>query len=212
MEKPNIYLSPAEMMALQMLAEDRSYGAVQRDCGIPSLKFNAKEVQRYLTAHAQAMEGPGPSALQLEAMQRHFGVGHENHTQEAVASRMGVSTEEAVALFNGGLAAAGIFATDGRERRVQGRIYLASQLVLKKALPLSDNHLQVLRLYAIGLSDDAIASETGLSFTYVDALIREGCQRLGTVARGRGVQRRLVAIALARREGNPPVTMDDPAF
>jgi hypothetical protein len=223
---PNIYLTPVELQAVEMLAAGQNYeilkkefglnaqtlcpflGNIRRKTGILSAK-DPQQAQDYLAGYAKAMSGPGPDAKQIEVLERTAGVGYKDHPLTALGNCMGMDQSKAVDLYQAALESAGIMTPDSRECRVQARIYLATRFrVTGGRESLTENHLKVLRLYAQGVRDYRMADELGPEFTnvYSEMLIREGCERLGCIARGRGVQRRLVAAALAQmdRESNTP--------
>lgn len=234
----NIYLTDLEQKALSLLAEDKSYEAVKRECGLTSHQIsrfmdrirkktgientkNVQQVRAYLEKYAKAISGPGPTEQQLEALQRVLGVRYPEQDPHALSYRMGLGSVFAgLQLFEDALNAAGIFATTVSEAKAQGRIYLSYRNSMAKALPLTENHEAVLHLYAQGHKTHVIAEMLGEGFSedYVDLLIHQGALRLGAISRGRGVQRRLVGIALAhraQREKNAQkavITMADPAF
>lgn len=238
-DKP-IYLHLREYQAIKLLARDASYEAVKRECNVTTLGLcnfmavlrrktgieNTKDSQQakdYLAKYHAASKGPGPDSLQCEAIKRLLGIGHEVHTLPATAYKMGKTEDEVSSLFRSGLALAGIFATEETEQRVQARIYFANtKIIIGGDDLLTENHFLALRMYANGMSASAIVDEfirlkvVGASHVYIELLLRQGRDRLGVTARGRGVQRRLVATALARidREAEEKKlnTMDDPAF
>lgn len=236
MEITNPFLTASESLALRLLAEDRSYEAVKRECHLTSLELcsflvgirkktgientkNSAECRAYLENFAKAQAAGGPNAKEMELLQRLHGVGYlQSQTLEAAAHMMRITPEEAARLYQSALRAAGIFAKNEREARVQTKIFLASRNLMKTAMPLSENHELVLHCYAQHMKPRHIAATLGAEKfpePYVHKLIAEGLNRLGICSRGRGVQQRLVAVALKRKaqaEAMPPVTMDDPAF
>lgn len=238
-DKP-IYLHLKEYIAVKLLARDASYEAVKRECNLSTLELcnflatlrrktgilNTKDSQQakdYLANYHAASKGPGPSHVQQEVMKRLLGINYEEHTLTAAAYQMGRTEDEVMAILKSGLTMAGIFATTEAEQRVQARIYFANtKTIIGGDDLLTDNHFLALGMYARGETVSGIVDEftrlkiVGTSHVYVEFLLRQGRDRLGVTARGRGVQRRLVAIALARiareRAEKKENTMDDPMF
>lgn len=227
------YLTDLEQKAVKLLAEEKSYEAIKRECYLSTLKLcpflgairrktgiadtkDAQQVRDYITKYEAAANGPGPSPLQMEVINRLMGVGYPEHELSAIDYRMGLSPGSAYMEYEAGLNAAGIYATTASERTVQCRMFLASLHVRPTASMLNDNHLRALRLYAQNEKEYFIAQQMPPGFNSIPAvemLIQDGVDRLGVVARGRGVQRRLVGIALDRLEQEKSKTlMNDPMF
>jgi hypothetical protein len=231
----NSYLNPQESKALEMLSKDMSYAAVKRDClnsegkcasqalpvfmqgirkktGIMDL-HDAQEVRAYLEKCQRAAATP-PTDEQLNILRRVLGIGYVPHTMEALANNTGRTKPEALQAWQDALRAIGIFATDPATQRVQAACYFASNTPFVQPVePFTPKQWQALRLYSQGASFHAIASELGLlREEYGKEVVRRVCEKLGISARGRGVQRKLAALALKQAGKEHEVTMDDPAF
>jgi DNA-binding CsgD family transcriptional regulator len=237
------YLTPNEHTALQMLADDKSYNAIKRVFNLTALSLcaflaairrktgiedtsKASLVQHYLTEFAQT-QSLTPTDDQREIVQRALGVGSTRDTFQGIAYLKKRPEAEIRELYESGLKAMGIFAKEDRERRVQSRAYFAREIPAQGAEGLTKKHLLALRMYADGLKEkqiisDLLALNLPATHIYVDFLIKDGCKKLGVTARGRGVQRKLVGIALDEHERKmkpatpapttAPVSMDDPMF
>ncbi len=231
----NIYLTPAEQKAIEMVANGQSnrtirdaldmtpanYGnfmaALRKKTGIPNTK-DARFSREYLEAVAAPRPDPTPEQLTtLEYVATH---GFPVHDLCLLSPHKPISSDRAASLFDSALKVAGIFARNTLEWRVQCAAYLAHRKgVDPQANSLSELHKRTLRLYASGKqiweiadilhSDKSVIGH--MRSTVTEKLLREGLEALGVVARGRGVQRRLVGIALAAM-GEAGVTMEDPMF
>lgn len=194
------YLTPTEQLVVEMIAQDKSYAAIARKtpdlsprqvahlrstlcrkAGIPTIKDScyAKE---YLANVTQTLNGPGPDDYQRSII-RHVAAGTRGFR---------LLQDEHFAAMR----AAGIFTTNPPEARVQCTAFLCLQ-----DLPyLSESHLRALRLFADGCPINDLAA--AMDDDNAETLVREGCDALKVTSRGRGVQRRLVGIALERIERN----------
>ncbi len=153
---------------------------------------NARTACEYLATVAQSSEIPPPTPEQLTLLR---GIADEGFPRSL--------TSEWHQTINAALDAAGIHTRHLGELRVQCAVYLSQ---FDPAPQLSALHWRALRLYADGKPAWAIADilasegEHKKQFIRPDILIREGCDALKVTSRGRGVQRRLVGIALERIE------------
>lgn len=246
MDYPIIYLTETEQLALNILADTSGYGyvevkrkckvtsallcpllaSIRRKTGIADTK-DPQQIQRYLLKYEQA--SGQPDEKQLEMLRRITGVGFRAtgpQTLEGASYHMHLSTTAGQQLFTDALHSIGIFTPEPREQRVQTLLFLASHYVEPKGEHLTENHLAAMRAYAehVNAQPEELARLLGPDFSegYVKLLLKQGMERLGICARGRGVQRRLVKLALQRMEKEQPaspvpsslpaVTMDDPAF
>lgn len=236
MEIIPFYLTPVEAKAVKLLSEGQNYRIVGRVCSIEPQKLPAflallrkktgipdsKEPQyslHFLRKYALSQAEP-PPADALKTLRRVLGIAETPHTFEALGYKRGTNVHEAIAAYKAALHTIGIFSTDERVQRVQARVYFATQappVDASATRPFTPKRIKALELYAAGASFQAIADELPvLKPEYAKAIVKEGCEALGVKARGRGVQRRLVGVALERmkRENTPkePPTMADPAF
>lgn len=233
MEIVNRYLTPMDQKALWLLSEGRSYRIVKDETGINSQRFgifmaklrkktgieDTQDVQQ-VRSYLASLHNGEPTPKQLEILNRVAGTGPFliPHTIESLAMNLQISKAEAEAKVADACAAVGIMAKDERERRVQIKMYMADRKTVVKGVErLSHEHIAVLREYAEGAHVEYM-ERMGSQFHVNRAklLLKEGLSLLGICARGRGVQRRLVTIALKRAEresmARTAPTMDDPAF
>lgn len=222
----NPYLTPTEQAALTMIAEGKSYRAIAQALALSPLTpktvglFMAKLRQRtgmvntrdatfardYLAAYAQSLQkSPTPDQIAIIEYIAHRGLPKRNIAELAP----GKTEQEAWGIVRAAIQAAGIRAGENEWCR-QCAIYLAHRNASKAAPKLSDAHKLALRLYSQGMAVCEINEHLPSGSPFMDAkrLIREGCDALGATSRGRGVQRRLLSIALAQMEQKP--TQKDP--
>lgn len=234
MENNHRYLTNDEFLAIQLLAEHKSYTYVKQKCHVskgrcPSSELSifysgirlksgirdlrdAQQCQDYLESYARATAQP-PTEEHLKTLRKILGIGCEAHTFEALANNAQCTRAEAEQAWREALRAIGILTHDERQQRVQARLYLASQKpIVTPAIPISDNGWKALRMHAEGRSFEEIARELKLVRPeYARQLVQEGCAKLGIKARGRGVQTKLIRAALAHHDSQQ-VTMADPMF
>lgn len=242
METTNLYLSENELRAVQMLADEKSYQAIRRECHVwapgkcPSSAMplfiavikrktgirdprDPQQCRTYLENYALATQKP-PTPENLETLRRVFGIGYmQPHTMEALANNMHGTIEAAQQAWEDALLSIGVLTDDPAQQRVQARIYLASiKPIIRPPAPIGPKGWQSLRMYLEGVHYADIAKALGfVRAQYAKELVKKTCEELGILARGRGVRKKLIAAALAyhdrqEMQPQPEITMDDPAF
>lgn len=207
----NIYLNELEKKTLTFLAKEKSLNCIRRAIGLHGSAFHSflhrlrkktaisnlkdpKRVQRYFADYAAAMSGPRPTPFQMELLAKVSLVGFQR----------AINTPEEMQEFKEARARAALFAKDMLQ--TQCRLYLIS-CNPPDPQKLSPVHKRALELFARGMEIPDI-TDTLKGPQVASKLIREGCVLLGIVSRGRGVQRKLAAIALERMKD----PMNDPMF
>lgn len=230
------YLTQDEQRAVELLASGKTLEQIARalelseprkaryllDTLVRKTGISQRSPERakaYLRAVEQAFDSDGPNHEQIALIQNIANDGFPRALYLAPIKHTSAETTEKIALHESALNAAGIFSRNPGEVRVQCCAFLAGQ----KPIPLlSDKCKAALRLYANGcrMADIAAIMGESMNALCVEKLIRTGCDALGVTSRGRGVQRRLLAIALERMEPRreqseqkpDEITMSDPLF
>lgn len=236
MEIIHRYLTIAEYKAVKMLAEEKSYDAIKRECqvtlgkcptqamplflsalrkktGIENTR-SAQEAQNYLRAYEQSLSVE-PNDAQLDVLKRMAGVTHMAHSLLSLANNTGRTEQEAAQDYTDALASIGIFAKHASTRSVQMKLYFASRKPhVEPRDPITERQWEALRMFADGVDAQTIATHLRMvKPLYATQLIQSICDRLAIRSRGRGVQRKLARIAIAYHDAqNAPLTMDDAAF
>lgn len=236
MEIMHPYLTPEEFKAVQMLADDKSYGAIKRECALPgnacptsqmpiflaSLRkktgirdtTDPQQAREYLTKWEQSRRAE-PTPEQLQAIKRMIGLGYTQcQSLTTLANCMALSTEAATLLYQAGLHAIGCFATDPREQRVQTRLYFAHRKpIVTPVEPMTPKRWLAVEMHANGASYESIAEAIGyLRPEDAKLFVRKTCVMLGIVAPGRGLQKRLLLAAIAHRNAQAADALNDPMF
>lgn len=213
-----IYLTQTEQKAVELIADGRSMEFIHNECveapqrlsnflatlrrktGISDTK-RALPAQKYLAACHAAINGPRPSPDEMGAL--------------ATVAAHGIRKlpTEQLTLFKSACQKAAIFTHDNSEARQQCRAYLLCHTSPPDAPKLTPLHKRALRLYTMGKEvweiADTLADGMQEQRTTAEKLLREGIESLGVISRGRGVQRRLVAIALERMKTLQIDPLDD---
>ncbi len=211
------YISKDEQRVIELIAQGKSSkaivdeiaharrlrAAIRHKTGIPNTS-DARFSREYLEAAQAALSAP------------------PQFTSDELASLSNVAetgmprswTSEALAVFQSACRKAAIFTSNPGELRTQCRAFLAFRDPVRVALTYF--HKQAMRLYADGLETHEIAALlTNLDGTprklyEVEKLISAGCKMLKATSCGRGVQRRLVGIALNAMENASKSAEKDP--
>lgn len=209
------YISADEQLMLTLIAQGKSSRAIREEIGdhanrlraglrhktgIPNTR-DARFSREYLDACQAALSARQPlTEDELAAIRNVANDGFPRSWSDAD-----------LALFNRAAAKAAIFTRYPAEVRTQCRAFINQQ----RPIPaLTTFHKQVLRLYAEGKEPEEIAQllpdTTGAPrpFAYIRKLVADGIKMLDVTSEGRGVQRRLLSIALAQIEQKP--TQKDP--
>lgn len=221
------YLTSDEITILRKLSEDKSFSSIRRVMGITAQQFatllaklrlktgivSSKDPQAHKDYLAAFEAAPGATEIQVRLLNR-FAHGDALKVSKILLRPVEALQQE----YRAALKDIGIFTPSEREQRVQVRLFLATRKMVRNPIPLYDEELAVLGQYAQGMRPAQIPAILGLTQLQVDTCLQEGLRKLGCVARGRGVQQRLVANALKYQpldtpeSRSKPPTMDDPLF
>lgn len=224
-----IYLSEEEEKALRLLAQGFNSYVIHEKCKLPmaGMGIFTQEIRRktgirdtkyarecflYIKRFEEAMDNPPltPDDLRLLRFYR------DDYTLDAMASEWKTTPVEITARIESLFTHMGIFTKDERARRLQLRIYLIA--FHAPAQPETPFHWNLLRMLARGLSFAEIAHELGERKEYIQFKTREICTKLGLLAKGRDVQRKLIRAFLATHSEPQSPTQDvadplnDPMF
>lgn len=224
MNKPHIYLTPDEEKALRILADSRphfvlkeanvipTYGLsiflsnLRRKTGIRDTK-NSKEIRAYFSKYEEAMAYPGFSPEELDAVRK---IIDEGAPFEEAAIALGRTVEQIEAALQSACATAGIFSRDEKTQRLQLKTYLALFNPVGNQ-SLSEQELQLLRLYSEDVDYAIIAYKVNQRTPWVTEKIRDLCLKLGLNSRGRGTQRQLVRAWLAHKAATSAAPAQEPS-
>lgn len=199
------YLTPQEQLAVQMLAEDKNrhaiceaielpihhysvfMGKIRRKTGILNVRMGRYAREYLANVEIARRNKPTPDQMNLLA-------------QVAIGNQHVYDANTVVSA----LRAAGIFSNHPVEQKSQSRMYLVHREKAPNEKSLTAAHKRILHLYALGKDLVQIAYELGWKHAAsVERCLREAIDSLGVTARGRGVQRKLVGIALERIKETP---------
>lgn len=205
-----IYLTPNEESALRLYARGKaSILDLQQNCLIPaaglqSLRNDLKrktgiedlhdkdEVREYIVKHETTLRLHALGPQQIDFAQKYV----ESRNVAHLAHMLSIYPDEVPEPLEQLLKLIGIFSKDEATRKLHTRVYLI--YYHPKIEPISITHTQLLRAYACGATFEEIGLSTKTPLKYVKLAIRKECSRFGLTARGRDVQRWLVAAYLDR--------------
>lgn len=236
----HLYLTDNEQTALQILANGGDHIAVRNECVIPlsGMGFFTSEIRRktgirdtldsaecraYLERYESAITSHVWDPLDkriatlflqkqsFASIEYRLDVEGANLVKGVIPQAMDILCEKA-----------GIFTRDEKARRVQLKTYLAAFHLSKNFSDLSPTRRKALDLFASGMTFRQIAFCMNIEYAYAEFLIKSTCKEVGIVARGRGIQQKLVRVfrasanipdaPFADDEEIAPVTMEDPSF